>query len=137
MLCFPPVEEVQLRRSPLREVICQVRFPPLLRIVNGYPVDFQERIRQHFPELGTEHAGPSPAPYAANSGNKLSAVQRLYASGFMVHDYLRLPQRVAQQFTFGVPRQAYSDGRLELRFVRAASEQMAAVSEIWLIRGPS
>jgi uncharacterized protein (TIGR04255 family) len=54
MLCFPPVEEVHLRRSPLREVVCQVRFPPLLRIVNEYPVDFQESIRGRFPDLGAD-----------------------------------------------------------------------------------
>jgi uncharacterized protein (TIGR04255 family) len=51
MLCFPPYEDVRLQRSPLREVICQIRFPALLRIVEERPVAFQERVRQHFPEL--------------------------------------------------------------------------------------
>jgi hypothetical protein len=58
---------------------------------------------------------------------------RLYASGFRVHDDLRLPHSVAEQFTFHVPRQAYSDGRLDLRFVRVEPGDMAAVSEIWLM----
>jgi hypothetical protein len=61
------------------------------------------------------------------------AVQRLYASGFLVHDDLHLPGRVAQQFTFDLPRQTFSDGRLELRFVRAEPGLLVAVSEIWLI----
>lgn len=65
---------------------------------------------------------------------KLDAVQRLYASGFLVHDDLSLSKGVAEQFTFDLPRQAYSDGQLELRFTRASSGQMVAVSEIWLAR---
>lgn len=53
MLCFTSREDVPLRRSPLREVICQVRFPPQLRIVEGAPAAFQEHIRARFPELDT------------------------------------------------------------------------------------
>lgn len=51
MLCFPAVEDVRLGRSPLKEVICQVRFPAILRIVQEQPVEFQERVRSRFPEL--------------------------------------------------------------------------------------
>lgn len=54
MLCFPQVKEVPLGRSPLKEVICQVRFPPLLRIVNEQPVDLQERVRARFPQIEVE-----------------------------------------------------------------------------------
>jgi hypothetical protein len=108
-------------------------------IVFGYQdlnteADYEVRLTLVYPESDPGQAGLSSAPYAANSSSKQSAVQRLYASGFMVHDFLRLPQRIARQFTFDIPRQAYSDGRLELRFVRAESAQMAAVSEIWLIQ---
>jgi hypothetical protein len=65
------------------------------------------------------------------------AVQKLYASGFLVHDDLHLPHRVAKEYTFDVPQQAYSDGRLELRFVRSAAGYIAAVSEIWLMQEQS
>lgn len=54
MLCFPQVKEVRLERSPLKEVICQVRFPPILRIASEQPVDFQEQIRARFPQIGIE-----------------------------------------------------------------------------------
>jgi hypothetical protein len=72
-------------------------------------------------------------PCTEDSQQSFCAVQRLYASGFLVHDNLRLPNRTAEQYAFDLPRQAYSDGRLELRFVPATADSPVAVSEIWLI----
>jgi hypothetical protein len=77
---------------------------------------------------------PSPASHAGSAIMPSPAVQRLYASGFLVHDNLRLPTRVAQHFTFDLPRQAYGDGSLELRFVRETPGGLATVSEIWLLK---
>jgi len=54
MIYFPKQEDVRLQRAPLAEVICQVRFPPVLRIVNEDPVAFQERIRGSFPQFSIE-----------------------------------------------------------------------------------
>ncbi len=54
MLCFPQQEDIRLQHAPLAEVICQVRFSPVLRIVNEQPIAFQERIRKHFPQLSIE-----------------------------------------------------------------------------------
>jgi len=54
MICFPKREDVRLGRAPLAEVICQVRFPPVLRIADEHPVAFQERIRTQFPQLDVE-----------------------------------------------------------------------------------
>ncbi|MBL8962502.1 MAG: TIGR04255 family protein [Phycisphaeraceae bacterium] len=48
---FPEVERVIYGKSPLVEVICQVRFPADLRIETTPPVDFQQRIRAQFPLL--------------------------------------------------------------------------------------
>ena len=36
-------------RSPLREVICQIRFPAILSIDTREPAEFQEAVRQVFP----------------------------------------------------------------------------------------
>jgi uncharacterized protein (TIGR04255 family) len=49
-LRFPDVTDVPLRKSPLTEVICQVRFPPNLSIGQGVPANFQKMIRHQFPE---------------------------------------------------------------------------------------
>ncbi len=54
MLCFPQQDDVRLQRAPLAEVICQVRFSPILRIANEQPSAFQERIRKRFPQLEIE-----------------------------------------------------------------------------------
>lgn len=43
------LERVKYRKSALREVIFQVRFPSILRIDAEAPVEFQELVRQHFP----------------------------------------------------------------------------------------
>ncbi len=50
-LNFPSRPDVPLRRPPLTEVICQVRFPPILRILQDPPGDLQERVRHRFPVL--------------------------------------------------------------------------------------
>jgi len=54
MLSFPQREDIRLQRAPLAEVICQVRFPPVLRIASEQPVAFQELIRGQFPQLAVE-----------------------------------------------------------------------------------
>src|SRR5664280_2408704 len=38
-------------RNPLEEVLCQLRFPPLLRIEAEIPVAFQDAVRGRFPQL--------------------------------------------------------------------------------------
>ena len=53
-LNFPRQPELRLQRSPLTEVICQVRFPPILRIANEEPADFQEFVRREFPRFERE-----------------------------------------------------------------------------------
>lgn len=54
-LAFPPkVDDIRLLRSPLAEVVCQIRFPSILSIPTNSPVTFQEKIRRRFPEFETE-----------------------------------------------------------------------------------
>ena len=48
---FPPSPRVIYSKAPLVQVICQLRFPTLLSIESQPPVEFQERIRDHFPLL--------------------------------------------------------------------------------------
>lgn len=46
---FPPSERVIFERNPLAEVVCELRFPPILRIAAQIPAPFQERIRGTYP----------------------------------------------------------------------------------------
>ncbi len=48
---LPEVERFIYDKTTLREVICQLRFPPILRISSEAPADFQEEIRQLFPQF--------------------------------------------------------------------------------------
>lgn len=52
---FPDIPEISLKRPPLSEVICQVKFPLSLRIAKDMPVEFQEAVRARFPVLAVEH----------------------------------------------------------------------------------
>lgn len=46
---FPDSPRVIYAKNPLTEVICQLRFPAILRIDSEAPVAFQERIRHEYP----------------------------------------------------------------------------------------
>lgn len=46
---FPESPRVLYTPNPLAEVICQIRFPAILRIGSGDVADFQERIRKDYP----------------------------------------------------------------------------------------
>src|SRR5437867_910928 len=46
---FPDSQRVIYTQNPLHEVICQLRFPPILRIDAEPPAAFQERLRAMYP----------------------------------------------------------------------------------------
>lgn len=46
---FPDVPRVIYEINPLDEVICQLRFPPVLKIDTEVPAGFQEQIRDDYP----------------------------------------------------------------------------------------
>jgi len=51
-ISFPHRDDVTLEAPPLTQVICQVRFAPILQIVVGLPSAYQELIRLRFPKFG-------------------------------------------------------------------------------------
>ena len=48
-MLLPEVKRVIYKKNPLDRVICQLRFPPILRIDAETPVEFQDRVRKEFP----------------------------------------------------------------------------------------
>lgn len=48
------------RTNPLAEVICQLRFPEILKIEAQLPVAFQEAIRDEYPQYSTRKETPAP-----------------------------------------------------------------------------
>ena len=51
-----------LKKNQLMEVICQFRFPEILAIAAKPPVDFQEAIRDEFPQYSARKEIPAPTP---------------------------------------------------------------------------
>jgi uncharacterized protein (TIGR04255 family) len=48
---FPEVESVHYNKQQLERVICQIRFPTVLKIDTDTPVNFQEKIRSIYPQF--------------------------------------------------------------------------------------
>jgi len=48
---FPEAPRIVFRRNPLDQVICQIRFPPILKIESESPSEFQDRVRTEFPNF--------------------------------------------------------------------------------------
>ncbi len=56
VMAFSDVERVVFSTNPLEEVICQLRFPSILKIGAAPPVQFQEEIRERYPLYGLHAA---------------------------------------------------------------------------------
>jgi len=81
-LRFPLQPDVQLENAPLSEVVCQVRYPPILRISTEEPTAFQERIRDRFPLVDLEHGFvlrlPRPGAKEAPAAEPKASVYRFH-----------------------------------------------------------
>lgn len=59
---FPDSPRVIYRKNPLAEVICQLKFPPILRIDSELPSGFQDRIRADYPLYTERRQTPAGVP---------------------------------------------------------------------------
>ncbi|MGE0134837.1 MAG: TIGR04255 family protein [Dehalococcoidia bacterium] len=59
-VAFPVAERVIYERNPLAEVICQLRFSPILEIEVQPPAEFQRRIRLDYPEYAVNQRAEFP-----------------------------------------------------------------------------
>jgi uncharacterized protein (TIGR04255 family) len=50
---LPEFKRVIYKRNPLIEVVCQLRFPPILKISHQEPVEFQDEVRFQYPLFET------------------------------------------------------------------------------------
>ena len=53
LMNLPESKRVIYKRNPLVEVVCQLRFPPILKISHQEPVEFQDEIRFQYPLFET------------------------------------------------------------------------------------
>ncbi|MBQ6840173.1 MAG: TIGR04255 family protein [Oscillospiraceae bacterium] len=63
---FSNEERCLLKNNQLAEVICQLRFPEILKIGAEHPVRFQEQIRDEYPQFSKRMEAPTPSPSPAN-----------------------------------------------------------------------
>jgi len=71
---FPESERVVYTRNPLEIVICQLRFPVILKISSEPPVEFQEALRKDYPlfrEIPPLDGGPGIPPQLSAIMGKL------------------------------------------------------------------
>jgi uncharacterized protein (TIGR04255 family) len=73
---LPDFPRVVYNRNPIIGVICQLRFPPILRIAAEAPVAFQEQIRSEYPLLEEKF----PEPQIELPAGIPSAVQEMFRS---------------------------------------------------------
>lgn len=59
-MLFAKFERCVYQKSPLIEVICQLRFPTILTIGTEEPAAFQEAIRHEFPQFVARQERPAP-----------------------------------------------------------------------------
>ena len=57
---FPKSDREIYNNNPLEQVICQLRFPPILSISSEPPVKFQEEIRREYPWYAQQRAPDAP-----------------------------------------------------------------------------
>lgn len=75
---FPDADRVLYESNPLDEVICQVKFPPILKIDAEEPAGFQEQIRADYPNYESKPSvrvtGNIPPQLAELLGSELPLV---------------------------------------------------------------
>lgn len=57
---LPEFERVIYSRNPLVEVVCQLRFPPILKISHQEPIEFQDEVRLKYPLFETSQFQITP-----------------------------------------------------------------------------
>lgn len=67
-MLFSDFDRCLYTRSPLIEVICQLRFPTILSIGAKEPAEFQEAIRHDFPQYAARQEHPAPKVIGTENG---------------------------------------------------------------------
>lgn len=80
-MTFPEAPRVVYKNNPLDKVICQLRFPPILKIDTKVPDEFQERIRGSFPEFSEKAEIKLPIFKSAQKDTPAEVLQSITPTG--------------------------------------------------------
>ena len=79
-MLFAEYDRCQYARSPLVEVICQLRFPAILTINTKEPAEFQEAVRHGFPRYAARKEQLPPKVTGLGHPQSRSSEQRPLSS---------------------------------------------------------
>lgn len=148
-MLFADYDRYTYTKSPLIEVICQLRFPSILSIGSHEPAEFQENIRDEFPRYAVRNERPAPQVKPGPNGPALEQQPPVanyhfvsedglwkinLTSGFIALSTLRYTrwEEFAQRLDRPLARfiQAYHPAffeRIGLRYVNAVSRKALAL----------
>jgi len=78
---FPDATRVIYDKNPLDKVICQLRFPPILKIDTKVPDEFQDMIRDSFPEFSEKAEIKLPIFKSAQKDTPAEVFQQITPTG--------------------------------------------------------
>ena len=153
-MLFAPYERLQYARSPLVEVICQLRFPTILSIGANEPAAFQEAVRKDFPRYAARQEQVPPKVVKKGNATALEPQKPITNYHFVSEDgrwKLNLTQNFIALSTLSYQRwedfaarldqplaqfiQIYQPAffeRLGLRYVNAISRQRLGLEDqLW------
>jgi uncharacterized protein (TIGR04255 family) len=84
---FPESKRVIYAKNPLEKVICQLRFPPILKIDTVAPAEFQERIRKSYPILRERVEAPVVIPQEIVQQMPGGAPNSLFGVSNRIYDF--------------------------------------------------
>lgn len=85
-MTFPESPRVIYEKNPLQEVVCQLSFPPILRIGSTAPAEYQELIRREYPLFEETPTAELPADISPEL-SKLLADKALLGSPTMDYEF--------------------------------------------------
>lgn len=161
-MLFAKFDRCIYTRSPLVEVICQLRFPAILSIGTQEPAQFQEMIRHDFPRYQARQERPAPRVTGLGGPNPTLEQQAPITNYHFISEDGRWKLNLTQNFislsTLAYPRweefarrldkplAAFIDlykpdffERIGLRYVNAVSRQrLGLTDQLWddLIQSP-
>ena len=152
---IPATDRVVYELNPLHEVVCEFKFPPILRIEAQPPADFQDKLRENYPLYKEGNQAPQLPPVPKEIAPLISqmippgAMRRRYefasedqrwemmltrsSLGFRTMNYSRWEEFKEQiQIGLGALREIYQPkffSRVGLRYVNVIQRSVLKLKE--------
>lgn len=91
---IPRLERVEFERNFIRTAVCEIRFPTLVELQEGEPLEFQRRLRKEYPivdaglNLGASHEGLTPVKLMRSKDKRWTLALRASSLGIETSRYV-------------------------------------------------